>query len=288
MSLPLPGSTDFNIVFSAPGAGPQFWSGAPSVVEMPDGTFAMAYRRRNGSGEHDAVVLARSRDGVHFQPVGEIDKRAHGAAMTERPALINLPDGSWRMYVSHATPDSLHWWVGLVEARTFEDLAIEPVTPVFPGSAAVAVKDPVVRYVGGRWEAWLCHHLLDTPGAEDRMETALAFSDDGVTWSEPTVVLRGEPGTWNQRGARMTAVLPDGRITFDGRASAAENWFERTGIAEPVGDGTYRTVGDAVSTARYLEIVPLRNGDTRIYYEQVLPDESHELRTELLPAQRET
>jgi hypothetical protein len=69
MTLPLPGHSDFEIVFAAPGVGPQFWAGAPSVVELPGGTFAMAHRRRNGLGEQDAVVLATSSDGVHFQPV---------------------------------------------------------------------------------------------------------------------------------------------------------------------------------------------------------------------------
>jgi hypothetical protein len=284
VSLPLPGSAPFDVVFPAPGHGPQFWSGAPSVVERPDGGLAMAYRRRDGSGALDSLVLAESPDGVAFTPIATLDKHAHGAAMTERPSLHLLPDGTWRIYVSYATPDSLHWWVGVVTAPTFAGLATAPVTPVFPGDANVAVKDPVVRFDGSRWEAWLCHHLLDIPGEEDRMETAFATSDDGLTWREPIVVLRGEPGTWTQRGARMTSVLPNGWLTFDGRASKEENWFERTGLAEPVGDGTYRPVGDAVSTARYLNVVPLRNGDTRIYYEQVLPDESHELRTALFPA----
>jgi hypothetical protein len=281
-ALPLPGSSEAVVAAPAPGQGPQWWAGAPSAVECPDGTFAIAYRVRRGSGEDDEVVIATSNDGERLETVAVLDKRRHGAAMTERPALLRLPDGRWRLYASFATPDSLHWWVGLVEADSLAGLADAPQTVVFPGDASTGVKDPLVTHDGTRWQAWLCHHLLDIPGEEDRMETAWATSDDGISWSAPVVVLRGRPGRWDARGARMTALLPGGRVAYDGRASREENWFERTGIAAANGDGTFTGDGEPVSTARYLDVVPLRNGGYRIYYEQVTPDESHELRTELI------
>ncbi|MGQ0607457.1 MAG: hypothetical protein ACT4OQ_03220 [Chloroflexota bacterium] len=41
---------------------------------------------------------------------------------------------------------------------------------------------------------------------------------------------------------------------------------------------------DAVRDVRYLDVLPLPGGGYRIWYEARLPDESHELRTELIEA----
>jgi hypothetical protein len=77
-------------------------------------------------------------------------------------------------------------------------------------------------------------------------------------------------------------VLPDGRAAYDGRASAEENWFERTGLARRTGqDDRFTQVEDSpVVDVRYLDVLPLPGGGYRIWYEARLPDESHELRTE--------
>lgn len=96
-TLTLPGSAPFDVVARSKGHGPQWWAGAPSAVQIPDGSFAIAYRARHGSGEHDELVLAHSADGVRVETVAIVDKRRHGAAMTERPALIRLADGRWRL-----------------------------------------------------------------------------------------------------------------------------------------------------------------------------------------------
>ena len=106
------------------------------------------------------------------------------------------------------------------------------------------------------------------------MNTAYATSADGLQWDWRGTVLEGQPGQWDARGARVTCVLPDGRMAYDGRATKEENWFEKTGLTE--------ARDEPVADVRYLEILPLHGGRHRLYYEARLPDESHELRTELL------
>jgi hypothetical protein len=108
-----------------------------------------------------------------------------------------------------------------------------------------------------------------------------------VAWHRPgrAAGRPGPTGAWDARGARLTSVLPDGRAAYDGRATAEENWFERTGLARRVGqDGRFIQVEDSpVVDVRYLEVLPLPEGGYRIWYEARLADESHELRTEHIP-----
>ena len=49
------------------------------------------------------------------------------------------------MYVSFATPDTKHWWIGVVEAPTLEALGDAEVRTAFAGDEQTAVKDPIVQ-----------------------------------------------------------------------------------------------------------------------------------------------
>jgi hypothetical protein len=282
--FPLPGSAPAVVAVPAPGTGPGYWAGAPCAVLDGDGSYIVAYRVRNGHDGNDETVVAYSPDGERFSTLATLDESRFGATAVERPALVHTEDGRWRLYVCCATPESKHWWIGALEAADLTDLADADVRTVFSGDPRTGVKDPIVRLVDGRWHAWICCHPLDVPGAEDRMSTAYATSEDGLDWRWHGTVLTGRPGFWDARGARLTALLPDGRAAYDGRATAEENWFERTGLALRAGpSGAFTRLGtDAVADVRYLEVVPLPGGEHRIYYEARLPDESHELRTELI------
>ena len=116
------------------------------------------------------------------------------------------------------------------------------------------------------------------------MTTAYATSRDGLDWEWHGTALAGRPGAWDARGARVTAVLPDGRAAYDGRATKEENFSERTGLARRAGPGG-RLVpeGDGpAADVRYLEVLALPGGGHRLWYEAPLLDGSHELRTELV------
>ena len=83
-----------------------------------DGVYYLAYRLRRplGEGRGYANVIARSDDGERFEPIAVLEREAFGAESLERPALVPLPNGRWRLYVSCATPGTLHWRVDALDA----------------------------------------------------------------------------------------------------------------------------------------------------------------------------
>jgi hypothetical protein len=282
--FPVPGTSPATVVVRAPGTGFGAWAGAPSAALDTDLTFVIAYRVRSPQKRGAEVVLARSDDGERFETVARMDKSQFGAESLERPAVLRTSERRWRLYLSCATPGSKHWWITVLEADDLGCLAGCESRVAFAGDEKTGVKDPVIRRGPGGWRAWICVHPLEERGEEDRMSTAYATSDDGLQWRWRGVVFAGRPGMWDARGARVTSVLSDGRASYDGRASAEENFFERTGLARwDEGSGRLVALGmGPVSNARYLDVVALPHGGYRLFYEAPLPDGSHELRTELV------
>jgi hypothetical protein len=289
--LTLPRWDGARVVVEPPATGPGTWAGAPSAMRAGDDVY-LAYRLRRpiGAGRGYANVVARSRDGLAFTPVAEVHKDRFGGASLERPALVVTPEGRWRLYVSVATPGTKHWRVDLLEADEPEKLAGAPALTVLPGDATVGVKDPVLHCDGRRWHLWASVHPLEPAEHADRMSTWYATSPDGIDWTWRGVALAPRPGAWDARGVRVSAVRPvaGGLVAaYDGRATAGENWEERTGTATAplLPDGTFgpMTAADtppvgsphAPHGLRYLTAIP-----GRVYYEGTRADGAHELRTE--------
>lgn len=292
----LPDLSTAQVVVPAPGEGPGNWAGAASAV-LVDGVYYLAYRVRRplAVGRGVATVVARSVDGVRFETVCEVRRDDFGAESFERPVVLRLPDGRWRLYLSCATPGSKHWWIEALDADRPEELPSGRRSVVLPGSDEVAVKDPVITWRTGvgdgvLWEMWLCEHPLTEPGHEDRMVSSYLTSGDGLAWQRHGVVLSPRPGAWDQRGVRVTTLVSREPLTvlYDGRASAADNWHEVTGLARIEGD---RLVADdsvpvlrsphSDGALRYATAVPLADGRTRFYVEVARPDGAHDLVTML-------
>jgi hypothetical protein len=281
------------VAVEPPGTWPGSWAGAPSAVLTGD-EILLAYRLRKPTecGRGVAVVVARSADGENFETIQTIGKDEVDAESLERPALVLTPDGTWRLYLSCATWGTKHWRVEMLEASAPDKLAAGKHYMVLPGDATHAVKDPVIVQRAGTYHLWASVHPLDDPASTDRMTTEYATSADGVDWTWHGTALAPRPGEWDSRGVRVTAVrfTPDGVVAYyDGRASAEENYEERTGLATGSSPEQLTAVGlapVAESPAggqglRYLSVLQLGDGRERLYYEMTRPDGLHELRTEL-------
>ena len=188
-----------------------------------------------------------------------------------------------------STRDSKHWWVEAIEADDLTGLAEGKRTVVLPGDARTAWKDIVVRRTGPDWQMWACRHPLDGGDDEaDRMTSVYLVSSDGLAWNEMGTALAPTPGTWDARGTRITSVVRSGAewvAFYDGRASAAENWYERTGYALGTAPDSFRAAGGptpAGRTVRYVSFVETLTG-TRLYWESSRPDGAHDLRTAYVP-----
>jgi hypothetical protein len=279
------------LVVAPPGDGAGYWAGAPSAC-LVDGITYLAYRLRApvGKGRGYAVVVARSADGEHLETLAVIESHGLAAESLERPALVLTPDGRWRLYLSCATPGTKHWRIELIEAADPRSFDRGDARVVLPGDKRFGVKDPVIIRRDGRWHLWASCHPLEDPDEADRMVTGYATSDDGIAWTWRGTALDRTPGRWDSRGVRVAAVVPrGGRVLawYDGRASAAENCEEKTGIAAGeefgrlVPQGTGPVAESPYGGLRYLCALRLPDGGWRVYYEATRTDGAHELRTEL-------
>jgi hypothetical protein len=281
------------VAVAPPGAEPGTWAGAPSALLAGEEIF-LAYRLRRpvGRGRGYAVVIARSADGERFETMAVIGKEEMDTESLERPALVLTPDGTWRLYVSCATRGTKHWRVELLEASSPDKFEPRQRTTVLPGDSGWGVKDPVIVRHGGTWHLWASVHPLDDPANTDRMKTDYATSPDGIDWTWHGSALVPRPGAWDSRGVRVSAVrFGTDRLVayYDGRATPAENYEERTGVAVGISPAALTAVGQAPAAQsaegsgglRYLQIVDLPDGRHRLYYELTRADGRHDLRTEL-------
>jgi hypothetical protein len=266
------------VLHAAHGAGN--WIGAASAV-VHGGYIYLAYRDRHpvdkGRGNRAYVARSPVGNGVHFEVLCAIDKEDMDAASLERPAVDVTPAGDWDLYLSCATVGSKHWRIERLRARSPEDFSARARQTVFPGSAAFGIKDPVLVRDGDLRIWATLHPLAEGDENADRMISVDAYSGDSV--------MVPEPGTWYSRGTRITAIVGE-YAYFDGRASAAENYEERTGIACWDGSRYIAVAGPASSpfgggALRYVSAVALPAAKLRLYYESSTRYGSHELRTEL-------
>ena len=254
LMFPLPGG-EYAVAAAAPGAGPGFWAGAPCAALDGDGTFVIAYRVRHGHDGNDQTVVARSEDGERLVTVCTLDESDFGAMGMERPALVR--DGLRLADVR------LHGDAG--QPRTGGSTCSRPTTRGARRRPSRAPRSPATRRPASRTRSCSATATAGEPGSaatcstSRARRTACARTTPRAQTGSPGrhgTALGGRAGEWDARGARVTSVLPDGRAAYDGRASAEENWFERTGLARADGDGRVQALGEPVADLRYLDVAP--------------------------------
>jgi len=292
--VPIPDVQRSEVAIASPGHGDGHWAGAPSASISDDGVY-LAYRLRRpvAQGRGYAVVVAHSSNGVDFNTVQVLTRDQFASDSLERPALVRLPDGRWRIYLSIATPGTLHWRIDAIDADDPAHFDPTKRVTVMPGDEDAGYKDPVIIRTGDDWRMWVCQHVIHPSGVADEMSTRLATSTDGLSWELQGDALVGRPGEWDARGARITAVLADHQppvAYYDGRMSAKQNWEEMTGLAVESSPDTFTSVSAAPLALspfgngglRYLSIIE-QDGGYRLYFEVTESDGSHDLRTQYVP-----
>lgn len=305
---PLPNPENSSIVVDPPGDGAGFWAGAPSAI-IVDGVTYLAYRLRKPrpQGRGGPLVISRSEDGEEFETLAAFEKEDFGDTTSiERAAIVHLPDGRWRLYVSYVDPADSRWRIDAIDSLDPEnfDPARRKKVLTADDIEGEAVKDPVIAWIGGVWHMWASYlpkpdtqtpELHDTADAYTKGAvlslTGYATSIDGLEWAWHGTALSGREGNWDAYCARITSVLLNSPVPiayYDGGRSVEENYEERTGLSFGAGLGSFIAAGNepastsphASGSLRYITVLPVSEG-YRLYYESTRPDGAHELRTEL-------
>lgn len=297
-------------VFAPQGTGTGWWVGAPSVFW--DGSdYWLAFRTRRPQPERGGLFqVARSHDGERFEVVGSIRKEDLDTSSIERGALLQVGDGTWRLYLSFVDPEDGRWRIDLLEAKDPSGFDATRRSPILTAAdiGAEGVKDPWVCRVGSSW--YMIASFAPTPDEEidpsvmhgtrdiyntgtSKSLTGLATSEDGLHWTWHGTILEPSDDGWDAYATRLNTVYrADRRFVglYDGSRSVEENYEERCGLAVSNDLKTWTRLsvdGPAVGpdggpgSVRYAEAVQ-GPGWLRFYYEFTRQDGSHELRTVLV------
>ena len=291
------------------GLGTGYWAGAPGVFYATDEqAWYLTYRIRRPRGvppdRGGEARIARSTDLARWQDVWAVTKDKFDSASIERCALRKAPDGQWRYFVSYVDPADGRWCVSAIKAGQIRDLAPEKAKPIFKAQplGLEGIKDPLIFENQGKYHMILSvakptaktseqsHSTLDIFNTGECVSaTGLATSRDLDSWEWQAVVCSPEAAGWDRYCRRINSVVPrDGRFFafYDGSASHAENYEEKTGLAVSpdlrhwkslTPSGPFFTSPHTSGSLRYLD-AQIAGGQASLFYEFARPDGAHDLR----------
>ena len=311
--VPLFDSADGDTLLSPEVDAPGYWVGAPALwLDGETLYMSVRWRRPLHEGRGWKSEIYRLRGGAPPEPVWACTADQFEAESIERCALVRIPGGSWRYYVSYLDPADRRWRIDLLEANELSALDPARRIPVLDpaNTFSEGVKDPVVLLLDGLF------YLFAGYGPRDRVAhgatpeqlhgtgnvfttglvehpTGLWVSADGRRFGfERDIVTPG--AGWDANVTRVSTVMPTDAgflIFYDGRTTAGDVYEDRTGMvfsqdlsatARHSPDGPLLQGHTGSRCLRYMDYAVL-GGALFYVYETSTPAGAHELRANQVP-----
>lgn len=211
------GFANYDVILKPDRDEAQWWAGAPSVVQAPDGRFYLAARMREAESPRGfrgyEIRLLTSNDGRTFEPVASIHRDEVQLKGFERPALVVDPaTGKFRLYVCGPAParDTHNRW-GIFAFDPVEDLrhidrasmrlVLPPVIPDPWDDVGRGYKDPFIFHDDRCWHMFVIGY--------DFIERTYHFtSANGDDWQADDNNPVLDAGGWHNFFTRPACVLP--------------------------------------------------------------------------------
>lgn len=282
---------------------PEWWAGAPSVVQDSNGTFWLACRMRTAEGPRGfrgyEIRILKSEDGIHFNTVKKFLREDVPVPGFERPAILLDPNTKkFKLYT--CAPDDNGVWsiIKFADVDSPEQFQpnsakkiISPPDKRFERDICPrGYKDPVVFVNDNIYHCYTIGYIREN-------EWIFHFtSKDGETWNpvgdfnEPVMELCG----WHNFFVRPASVLPIGVGFLFIYEGSNMKWYDpvyniATGLGftfdlHKVIDLTptaplliSNTPGEKFATFRYSHWLWVEN-QIWVYAEVVCPNKTHEIR----------
>ena len=227
--------TSYDVVLKPDKDAPEYWAGAPSVVQDDKGDFWMAARMR--SPEHPRglrgyeIRILKSNDGINFKQVHRIGREEVPIPGFERPALVIDPvSKKFKLYACgpwQNGPWSIIKFVDADDPTKIDPTSAKPViqAPEKSYSRDVSVleyKDPYIIHAQGQYHCYVIGYIR-------KNERIFHFSSmDGENWqpvgdvNQPVMDLSG----WHNFFIRPASVLPLGVGYLFAYEGSSTQWFD--------------------------------------------------------------
>jgi len=297
------------VIIQPPGRQSGYWAGAPGVFFDPgEKAWYLTYRLRRPRGvapdRGGEARIARSTDLARWEDVWSVKKSDYHSASIERSALRRGADGLWRYFTSYVDPIDGRWCLSLIKGTDVRQLDPRKVEVIFKGPplGLEGIKDPWIFEHQARFYMFLSvaiatrktseqsHATLDIYNTGECLSaTGLATSSDLDHWEWKGIVFRPTATGWDCYCRRINSVVPlNGQFIafYDGSASHAENYEEKTGLAVSTDLMTWtsltelgpsQTSPNGTRSLRYMDAQP-QEDKVRLFYEFAGQDGAHDLR----------